>query len=78
MSDYEKINANVKANVNIQRKEAIKKLVTLLVKALLVMAIVIGLEAIGFISGAFLVILIAVAICTTAFKAGGICRDIEF
>lgn len=78
MSDYEKINANVKANVNAHRNEAIKKLVILLVNALMAIAIVTGLEAIGFINDAFWLILIAVTICATAFKAGGIWNDIKF
>ena len=78
MSFYEKINATVKANLASRRKAVIKRIIKLLVKALLVMAMFIGLEAIGFINVTFMVILIAVEICTTAFKAGVICCDIKF
>lgn len=78
MSDYEKINATVKANLASRRKAVIKRIIILLVKALLVMAAFIGLEAIGFINVTFMVILMAVEICTTAFKAGIVYNEIKF
>ena len=78
MSDYEKINANVKANVIERRKEAIKQIVVVLLKALLALGVFVGLEAIGFISGAFMFILMAVAVVYGAFQVGAISRDIKF
>lgn len=78
MSDYEKINANVKTNVADRRHEAIKRIVVELFKVLLAIGAVSGLKAIGFISGTFMVILIAVAICYGAFKTGYISRDIKY
>ena len=77
MSDYERINANVKANVADRRNQAIKRISFELAKVLLAFAVVIGLKAIGFISAAFMVILMAVAIIVGAFKAGYISRDIK-
>ena len=78
MSDYEKINANVKANVNDRRHQATKKIVAEIFKVLLAYGALIGLEAIGFISETFMVILMAVAICVGTFKTGYISRDIKF
>ena len=78
MSDYEKINANVKTNVNSRRHEAIKRIVVELFKVLLAMAVVFTLKAIGFISESFMVILMAVAVCVGAFKTGYISRDIKY
>jgi hypothetical protein len=78
MSDYERINMNVKANVNGRRHLAIKRIVKVLVKVLLALCAVVGLKAIGFISAAFMVILMAVAICIGTFKIGYISRDIQF
>lgn len=78
MSDYEKINANVKTNVSDRRNKAIKRIVTVLLKVLLTMGAIVGLKAIGFISGTFMVILMAVAICGGTFKIGYISRDIQF
>ena len=78
MSDYEKINANVKANVADRRHQAIKRISVELAKVLLAFAVVIGLKAIGFISAAFMAILMAVAIVVGAFNVGYISRDIKF
>lgn len=78
MSYFEKINATVKTNVIERRNEAIKKIIAVLFKVLLVYGALIGLEAIGFISETFMVILMAVAICVGTFKAGYISRDIKF
>ncbi len=78
MSDYEKINAKVKTNVIDIRHEAIKRIIVELLKVLLAMGAFIGLKAIGFISGTFMVILIAVAVCVGAFKTGYISRDIKY
>ena len=78
MSDYEKINANVKANVNGRRREAIKRITVVLLKVLLALAVIFGLKAIGFISESFMVILIAVALIVGTFKTGYISRDIKF
>lgn len=78
MSDYEKINANVKVQMSARRKEAIKRIVLVLLCVLLAIAAWIGLEAIGFISTMFLVILVAITVCIGAFKTGYIWRDIKF
>lgn len=78
MSDYEKINAAVKTNVVERRNLAIKQIIVVLIKVLLALGALIGLKAIGFISGTFMVILMAVAICVGTFKAGYISRDIKF
>ena len=78
MSDYERINASVKANVANRRNEAIKRIVVELIKVLVALALVTGLKAIGFISESFMVIQIAVAIVYGAFNIGSISRDIKF
>jgi hypothetical protein len=78
MSDYEKINAKVKANVSANRGVAVKVIVKELVKLLVSLAIVIGLHSIGFINGAFMIILVTGLLLTGAFKAGQISRDIKF
>ena len=78
MSDYERINANVKANVNDRRRAAIKRIVAELIKVLLALAVVIGLKAIGFISESFMVILMAIAVVVGAYKVGLISSDIKF
>lgn len=78
MSDYEKINAGVKLSVSARRKEAIKRVIGVLGLVLVALAALVGLEAIGFISTTFLVILVAITICVGAFKTGYIWRDIKF
>jgi uncharacterized membrane protein YheB (UPF0754 family) len=78
MSDYERINANVKTNVADRRHEAIKRIVVELFKVLLALGAIIGLKAIGFISESFMVILMAVAVCVGTFKTGYISRDIKY
>ena len=78
MSDYEKINATVKANVSNRRHEAIKRIVWVLLKVLLALAVFIGLKAIGFISATFMGILMAVAIVVGTFNIGSISCDIKF
>ena len=78
MSDYEKINASVKTSVNDRRNEAIKQIIAVLAKVLLALGAFIGLKAIGFISGTFMGILMAVAVCVGAFKTGYISRDIKY
>ena len=78
MSEFEKINANVKTQINARRHEAIKRIVTVLLKLLLAVCAIAGLKAIGFISGTFAVILMAVAVCVGTFQIGYIWRDIKF
>ncbi len=78
MSDYEKINANVKAQMSARRNEAIKRIILVMVTLIVTLGAFIGLKAIGFISSTFMVILSSLAICTAAFKAGWISRDIKF
>lgn len=78
MSDYEKINANVKVQISARRKAAIKKLVFVLAAVLAALGALVGLEAIGFISSTFAVILASLAICCGAFKAGYIWRDVKW
>lgn len=78
MSDYEKINANVKAQVATRRKEAIKKIIFVLVAVLSALCGFAILQGIGFISITFAVILVAIAVCVGAFKTGYIWHDIKF
>lgn len=78
MSEFEKINVSAKVQMAAMRKEAIKRVILELAKVLLAIGVFVGLEAIGFISTMFLVILAAITICVGAFKTGYICRDIKF
>ena len=78
MSDYEKFNASVKTNVVERRNWAIKQIIVVLIKVLLALGAFIGLKAIGFISGTFMVILMAVAVIVGTFKTGYISRDIKY
>lgn len=78
MSDYENINARVKIQRECWRKEAFKRLALLLAKVMLAVLVFVGLQYIGFINLIFMVILISLAVCIGAFKAGWISRDIKF
>lgn len=78
MSEYEKINASVKAQMAARRKAAIKRIILVLVVVITILASFVGLEAIGFISFTFMVILSSITICTGAFKAGYIWRDVKW
>ena len=78
MCNYEKINENVKAQITARRHEAIKRIVVVILKVLLALGAIVGLKAIGFINGTFMVILMAVAVCVGAFKTGYISRDIKY
>ena len=78
MSDYERINMNVKANLNSIRNKAFKGIVNVLVRVVVALGAIAGLKAIGFISASFMVILMAVAICVGTFKIGYISRDIKY
>lgn len=78
MSEFEKINASVKAQMAARRAAAIKRVLAVMVALLVAVAIITGLEAIGFISWVFSVILTAIAVCITTFKAGYIWHDIKF
>ena len=78
MSDYEKINANVKKQVSARRAEAVKRIAIVLLGVLLAIGAWVGLEAIGFICVMFMVILAAITICVGAFKIGYIWCDIKF
>lgn len=78
MSDYEKINANVKVQITARRKEAIKRIILILVHLLLAMAVIVGLKAIGFISCVFAVILTAISALITAFKIGYVWHDVKY
>ena len=78
MSDYEKLNANVKAQMAARRIESVKRIILVMVALVVALGAFIGLKAIGFISSTFMVILASIAICIAAFKAGWISRDIKF
>lgn len=78
MSEYKAIFANVEKNVNARRHKAIKAVVTVLLKVLLALGVFVGLKAIGFISGTFMVILAAVAVCVGTFNIGYIWKDIKY
>ena len=78
MSDYEKINVRVKGQIECWRKEAFKRLALLLAKVAIAVLFFVGLQYIGFINLTFMLILISLAVCIGAFKAGWISRDIKF
>ena len=78
MSDYEKINANVKVQITARRKEAIKRIILILISLLAALAAIVGLKAIGFISCVFAVILTAISVCITAFKLGYVWHDVKY
>ena len=78
MSDYEKINANVKVQMAARRKEAIMKIFLIIVYLVLALTVFVGLLAIGFISWVFAVILAAISVCITAFKIGYVWHDVKF
>ena len=78
MSEYEKINASVKAQMAARRKAAIKKVVLLWVAVLAVLAAIAGLEAIGFISTTFAAILASITVFGGAFKTGWFWRDVKW
>ena len=77
MSEYEKINFKVKAQVSARRKDAIKKIVLVFGLVLASLGAIVGLEVIGFISITFAIILAAIAVIGGAFKTGYIWRDIK-
>ena len=77
MSDYERINATVQANVSNRRNNAYKLMAKALFKALVALCLIIGLKAVGFISVTFMVILEAVTVCKCTFNIGVISRDIK-
>lgn len=72
MSDFEMLNQRTAVQKAAMRKESIKGVAKLLAIVLVVVLAFVGLEYIGFISELFMVILIAIAVCTGAFNAGRI------
>ncbi len=72
MSDYEMINQRVAAQKVARRKDALKRLAFMLFIVLAAVLAFVGLEYIGFISDLFMVILIAITVCTGSFHAGRI------
>ena len=78
MSELEKINAKVKEQMSARRNEAIRRITVVLLKLLFALCVFFGLYAITFISGTFLGILMAVAVCVATFRIGYIWRDIKF
>ena len=78
MSDYEKLNAGVKANVVNRRKSAFGKVAILVMWLAIAIGAFLGLEAISFISNLFMVILISISVCVCAFKIGYVWHDIKF
>ena len=78
MSEYEKINAGVKVSLAERRRNAIKRIILTVSLVSALLAAFIGLEIIGFISFTFMVILMACAVCSGAFKIGYIWHDIKF
>lgn len=78
MSEYEKINAGVKNSMAERRKKAVKRIVLVILGVLLALAAFVGLKLIHFISLDFMVILMAVAVCTGAFKIGYVSAGIKF
>lgn len=78
MSDYKNINTNVKVQMSVRRKAAIKKVILVWVVVLAVLAAIAGLEAIGFISTAFATILASITVFGGAFKTGWFWRDVKW
>lgn len=78
MSEFDKINAGAKLQMAARRKAAVKGIILVVLGVLVAMAVFIGLKAIGFISLDFMVILMAIAVCTGAFKIGYIWHEIKF
>jgi hypothetical protein len=78
MSDYKNINTNAKVQMSVRRKAAIKKVVLVWVVVLTILAAIAGLEAIGFISMTFAIILAAITVFVGAFKTGWFCRDVKW
>lgn len=76
--NYEMVNQKIAAQKAVWRKDALRRLAFTLAIVLAVALAFFCLEYVGFISEAFLVILIAITICVGSFKAGYICRDIKF
>lgn len=72
MSDYEMLNQKIAAKKAVRRKDTLRRLAFLLVIVLVVVLAFVGLNYIGFISDLFMVILIAITVCTGAFNAGRI------
>lgn len=78
MSEFEKINANAKAQMAARRKAAIVQVLCVLGFTFVTMCVITGLVAIGFNSQAFAIILAVVAEIIGTFKIGWIWRDIKF
>ena len=78
MSDYEKINANVKVQLTARRKAAIWRIVRAFGFLLVALVVIACLNTIGFISMTFAIILAAISVCVCAFKTGYIWHDIKF
>lgn len=72
MSDYEILNQKVTVQKAVRRKATLKRLACMLATVLVVVLAFVGLEYIGFISDLFMVILIAITMCTGSFQAGRI------
>lgn len=77
MSDYEILNQKVTVQKAVRRKAAMKRLVGVLAIVLVVILAFVGLEYIGFINDVFMVILIAITMCTGSFQAGRIWSGVK-
>ena len=78
MSDYEAMMIRNAKQRAIRRKDALRRLALTMAVVLAVILAFVGLEWIGFISRAFMVILLAITMCFGAFKAGNIWRDVRW
>ena len=78
MSDYEAMMIRNAKQRAIRRKDALRRLALTMAVVLAVILAFVGLEWIGFISRAFMVILVAATVCFGAFKAGYIWRDVRW
>lgn len=74
MSEKE-LNARINANRVARKKAAVKETVIVCLKLLMALGIFVGLNAIGFISAEFMVILALAAVCYGSFNLGRIWRD---
>lgn len=74
MSEKE-LNARIKANVAARKKTAVKRTVFVSLKLLAALLVFVGLNAIGFISLAFMAILALSAVCYGSFNLGKIWKE---
>ena len=78
MSEFEKLNTDVKQRIVERRKSAVVRIAITVLLVLAALGVFIGLWVIHFISLLFMVILMAIAVCVGTFKVGYFWHDIKF